>query len=181
MAKLFALLFPETLSSGVYCNPFEAAQGTRTGLCLVLLLFQGLQSHGLLVLIHARSGRLLNHTQRLLRLHVDHLRDAALHDEEVRIVDVQRHRMEPGPFGGTTVAEVLLESHWISCALVVLNGIGFVENQQYKAANAKVCRNEPQILNLILLHIVRVQEVSISTSNHNLACDDDLVVHLIPE
>mmetsp|Transcript_53208 Transcript_53208/g.116105 ORF Transcript_53208/g.116105 Transcript_53208/m.116105 type:complete len:268 (-) Transcript_53208:240-1043(-) len=98
---------------------------------LVLLLFQGLQSNCLLVLIHASAGGLFDHTQRLLRLHVDHLRNPTLHDEKMGVVHIQRHRMK-------------------------------------------------QILNLILLHVVRVQEIPVSASDDDLTRNDDLVVHLVP-
>ena len=37
-----------------------------------------------------------------------------------------------------------------------------------------------QILNLILLHVVRVQEIPVSASDDDLARNDDLVVHLVP-
>ena len=36
-------------------------------------------------------------------------------------------------------------------------------------------------MNLILLHIVGVQEVSIPTSNDDLARNDNLVMHLVPQ
>ena len=38
-----------------------------------------------------------------------------------------------------------------------------------------------QVLNLILLHVVGVQEVSIPTSNDDLARNDNLVMHLVPQ
>jgi hypothetical protein len=37
-----------------------------------------------------------------------------------------------------------------------------------------------QILNLILLHVVRVQEIPVSASDDDLTRNDDLVVHLVP-
>jgi len=41
--------------------------------------------------------------------------------------------------------------------------------------------SKQQVLNLILLHIVGVQEVSIPTSNDDLARNDNLVMHLVPQ
>lgn len=41
-----------------------------------------------------KGARLLEHGEDLLRLHVEDLGDAALHDEEVRVVDVELHGVE---------------------------------------------------------------------------------------
>ena len=131
--------------------------------CLVLLLFQGLEGHGFLVLIHARACCLFNHTQSFLRLHVDDLGDPALHDQEMGIVHIQRHRMKPQP------KQVLMP--W---------------NIKSSFSGPRVCLaaimiSKQQVLNLILLHIVGVQEVSIPTSNDDLARNDNLVMHLVPQ
>mmetsp|Transcript_26556 Transcript_26556/g.47063 ORF Transcript_26556/g.47063 Transcript_26556/m.47063 type:complete len:265 (+) Transcript_26556:3148-3942(+) len=99
---------------------------------LALLLLQGAEGSSLLVLVHTSSGSLLDHAQGLLRLHVDHLSDATLHDEEVGVVHVEGHGME-------------------------------------------------KVLDLILLNVVRVEEVAVAPADDDLPCDRDLVVHLIPD
>mmetsp|Transcript_1380 Transcript_1380/g.3745 ORF Transcript_1380/g.3745 Transcript_1380/m.3745 type:complete len:293 (+) Transcript_1380:2893-3771(+) len=99
---------------------------------LVLLLLQCANSPSLLVLVHAGARCLLDHAEGLLRLHIDDLGDAALHDQEVGIVHVQRDRVE-------------------------------------------------EVLDLVLLHVVRVEQVSIAATNDNLPCDGDLVVGLVAD
>mmetsp|Transcript_65002 Transcript_65002/g.164753 ORF Transcript_65002/g.164753 Transcript_65002/m.164753 type:complete len:740 (+) Transcript_65002:1548-3767(+) len=99
---------------------------------LVLLLLQGLESTDLFVLVHARTGRLLDHTQSFLGLHVDHLGDTALHDQEVRVVDIEGDRVE-------------------------------------------------KVLDLVLLHIVRVEQIPVAPSDHDLAGDGDLIVLLVAD
>mmetsp|Transcript_60760 Transcript_60760/g.94470 ORF Transcript_60760/g.94470 Transcript_60760/m.94470 type:complete len:339 (+) Transcript_60760:1341-2357(+) len=61
---------------------------------LALFLFQRLQGSCLLVLVHPSTCCLFDHTQSLLRFHVDDLGDAALHNQKVRIVHVQGDRVE---------------------------------------------------------------------------------------
>lgn len=63
-------------------------------LYLLLLLLNRLERVLLLKLVHARAGGLLDHGEDLRGLHIEHLRDAALHDEEVRVVHVELHRVE---------------------------------------------------------------------------------------
>ena len=78
---------------------------------LELLLVNGLHCTLLLRLVHPGSRSLLDHAENLDRLHVEDLGDAALHDEEMRVVDVKLHRMEKvldlTSLGGVSVDEVL--------------------------------------------------------------------------
>ena len=46
------------------------------------------------ILVHARPRRLLQHGENLFRFHVEHFCDATLHDEEMRVVHVELHRVE---------------------------------------------------------------------------------------
>lgn len=59
-----------------------------------LLLFDCIQRGRLLRFVHARTGRFFQQAQDFGRLHVQHLRDATLHDEEGRIADVELHGVE---------------------------------------------------------------------------------------
>lgn len=61
---------------------------------LLVLLCHSLDGLVLALLEHARTRCLLHHAENLGRLHVEHLGDLALHDEEVGVVDVQLHRLE---------------------------------------------------------------------------------------
>ncbi|KAI3480486.1 hypothetical protein L1887_57332 [Cichorium endivia] len=56
---------------------------------LLIFLGHGLDGFVLAILEHARSGRLFDHGEDLCGLHVEHLCDLALHDEEVGVVDVE--------------------------------------------------------------------------------------------
>lgn len=61
-----------------------------------------------------RSCRFLDHSERLERLHVADLRDAALHDEEVRVVDIQADGVEEVlhacQLSGVSIDEVFVAS-----------------------------------------------------------------------
>ena len=142
----------------------------------------------------------------LLRLHVDDLGDASLHDEEVGIVHVQQHRMEPerlslshrpkarwqalgNPYPSTPKEKRLSYISGNGTKARTADSIAFVylsptdtnvSWHSFGSTLVTATRPKSQILNLILLHVVRVQEISISTSDHNLSRDDDLVVHLVP-
>mmetsp|Transcript_31414 Transcript_31414/g.92086 ORF Transcript_31414/g.92086 Transcript_31414/m.92086 type:complete len:625 (+) Transcript_31414:1709-3583(+) len=61
---------------------------------LGLLLLDGLDGGDALGLVHARTGGLLDHAEDFVGLHVEDLGDAALHDEEVGIVDVELDGVE---------------------------------------------------------------------------------------
>ena len=63
---------------------------------LGVLLPDELESLSLLRLVEADARSLLNKPQDLLRLHVDNLGDAALHDQKVRIIDIQFNRAKQG-------------------------------------------------------------------------------------
>lgn len=63
---------------------------------LRVLLPDQLESLRLLRLVQADARGLLNETEDLLRLHVDDLGDAALHDQKVRIIDIQFDRAKQG-------------------------------------------------------------------------------------
>ena len=79
---------------------------------LLVLFGHGLEGSGLLALKHAGTGSLLNHGQNLWGFHVEDFCDATLHDEEVRVVDVELHRLEevghPGLLGVVAVDHVLV-------------------------------------------------------------------------
>jgi hypothetical protein len=61
---------------------------------LFFFLGDGCNGGFLLVLKHARSSGLLNHGECLSWLHVKHLGDSPLHDEEVRVVDIELHGLK---------------------------------------------------------------------------------------
>ena len=63
---------------------------------LGVLLPDELESLSLLRLVEADARSLLNEPQDLLGLHVDNLGDAALHDQKVRIIDIQFDRAKQG-------------------------------------------------------------------------------------
>lgn len=64
---------------------------------LQLLLLQQLQRVGLFLFEQTCARGLFNQPEELLGLHVDDLRDAALHDEKVGVVHVELHRTEQIP------------------------------------------------------------------------------------
>ena len=80
------------------------------GVLLRELLLRG----NLLRLVHERAEHFLNHVADFLGLHVENLGDAALHDEEVRVVDVELHAAEHARdlrrLGVVAVDEVLVRS-----------------------------------------------------------------------
>ena len=77
---------------------------------LELLFVNGLHGTLLLRLVHPGSRGLLDHAEDFDRLHVEHLGDAALHDEEVGVVDIELHRVEKvlhlTSLGGVSVDKV---------------------------------------------------------------------------
>ena len=60
----------------------------------VVLLFDRFLTPLFLCLVHHGADGLLNHGQDLRRLHVENFGDSSLHDEEMRVVDVQLDRSE---------------------------------------------------------------------------------------
>jgi len=60
----------------------------------LVLLFDRLDGRLLLVFKHASSCSLLDHCQDLDRAHVENLCDVALHDQKVRVVDIELDRLE---------------------------------------------------------------------------------------
>jgi hypothetical protein len=63
---------------------------------LGVLLVDRAQGRLLLHLEHSRAGGLFDHRKDLWWLHVKHLSDLSLHDEEVRIVDVELDGVKEG-------------------------------------------------------------------------------------
>lgn len=61
---------------------------------LLLLLVHGANGFFALVFEHGRARSFFDQAQDLGRLHVEHLGDLALHDEEVGVVDVELHGLE---------------------------------------------------------------------------------------
>jgi hypothetical protein len=60
----------------------------------VVFLFDRFLTRLFLRLVHHGADGLLNHGQDLRRLHVENFSDSSLHDEEMRVVDVQLNRSE---------------------------------------------------------------------------------------
>ena len=86
------LLFAEFFELRVHVlrdNLFDLLQ-------LSVLLPDQFESLRLLRLVQADARGLLNQSEDLLRLHVDDLGDAALHDQKVRIIDIQFDRAKQG-------------------------------------------------------------------------------------
>ena len=78
---------------------------------LGLLLLDGLDGGDALGLVHARAGGLLDHAEDFVGLHVEDLGDAALHDEEVRVVNVELDGVEEVghlPGGGVAAVDEIL-------------------------------------------------------------------------
>ena len=77
-----------------------------------VFLLDGPQGRLLARFVHACACSLLHHAEDFDGAHVEHLGDAALHNEEVRIVHIQLHGMEQGLhtlcLSDVTVDEVLV-------------------------------------------------------------------------
>lgn len=93
---------------------------------LLVLLRHSLHSLVLALLEHPGAGSLLDHTENLGWLHVEHLGDLALHDEEVGVVDVELHGLE----------EVLdiLEGRLVAIEKI----LGHIANSDLELARARV-------------------------------------------
>lgn len=61
---------------------------------LLILLCHSLHSLLLPLLKHTRTSRFLHHAEDFRRLHVEHFGDFALHDEEIRVVDIKLYALE---------------------------------------------------------------------------------------
>lgn len=61
---------------------------------LLVLLGHCLDSLLLPFLKHSCSSSFLDHSENLCRLHIEHFGDLALHDEEIRVVDVELHGLK---------------------------------------------------------------------------------------
>ena len=88
--EVVLLLTPQSLEGGSNLLGEDGIELVDLG----LLLLDGLDGGDALGLVHARTGSLLDHAQNFVGLHVEDLGNAALHNEEVRVVHVELDGME---------------------------------------------------------------------------------------